>query len=112
MDCTRCNIWNSGVGATVPVDEYPTGAAPNGVSQLIGNVWEWVGTEFNILADDQTPIVGEMPMMGVRGAAFNTYFEGQASSTFRTGQIALGRTHNTGFRCALCLEDAPSLTAS
>ena len=112
MDCTRCNIWNSGVGATVPVDEYPTGAAPNNVSQLIGNVWEWVGTEFNILADDHSPIVGEMPMMGVRGAAFDTYFESQASSTFRTGQIALGRTHNTGFRCALSLEDAPSLKGS
>lgn len=112
MDCTRCNIWNSGVGTTVPVDAYPTGAAPNNVAQLIGNVWEWVGTEFNILADDQSPIVGEMPMMGVRGAAFDTYFEAQASSTFRTGQISLGRTHNTGFRCALNLEDAPSLKVS
>ncbi len=107
MDCTRCNLWNSGVGTTVPVDEYPNGAAPNGVLQLIGNVWEWVGTEFNILADDQSPIVGEMPMLGVRGAAFDTYFEAQATSTFRSGQITLGRTHNTGFRCALDFSGMP-----
>jgi iron(II)-dependent oxidoreductase len=106
MDCTRCNLWNSGVGTTVPVGHYPDGVAPNGVYQLIGNVWEWAGTEFNVAADDGTPIVGEMPMMGVRGGAFDTYFEAQATSTFRSGQIALGRAHNIGFRCALDLTDA------
>lgn len=107
LECTRCNLWNSGVGTTVSVDEYPTGAAPNSALQLIGNVWEWVATEFNIQADDQSPIVGEMPMMGVRGGGFDTYFESQASSTFRSGQISLGRTHNTGFRLALDLHDMP-----
>ncbi len=106
LESTRCNLWNSGVGMTVPVDANPGGAAPNNVQQLIGNVWEWVSTEFNILADDATPIVGEMPMMGIRGGAFDTYFESQATSTFRSGQIALGRTHNIGFRCALDLDEA------
>jgi formylglycine-generating enzyme required for sulfatase activity len=104
MDWTRCNLWNCGVGTTIPVQEHPEGAAPNNAMQLIGNVWEWIGTEFHILADDESPVVGEMPMMGVRGGAFDTYFEGQATSTFRTGQISLGRTHNTGFRCAIDLD--------
>ncbi len=112
MDCTRCNLWNTGVGTTVPVDKYPDGAAPNGIIQMVGNVWEWVSTEFNILADDQTPVVGEMPMMGVRGGAFDTYFESQATSVFRSGQISLGRTHNTGLRCALDLKDVPLSAAS
>ena len=107
MDCTRCNLWNSGTGTTVAVDEFPEGAAPNGVTQLIGNVWEWVGTEFNIMSDDQTPIVGEMAMMSIRGGAFDTYFELQATSTFRTGATSLSRTHNTGFRCAADLEALP-----
>ncbi len=107
LECTRCNLWNCGAGTTVGVAEYTTGAAPNSALQLIGNVWEWVATEFDILADDQTPIVGEMPMMGVRGGAFDTYFEAQATSTFRSGQIALGRTHNTGFRLAIDLADMP-----
>ncbi|MEE9296104.1 MAG: formylglycine-generating enzyme family protein [Phycisphaerae bacterium] len=107
MDCTRCNLWNSGVGTTVGVDQFPDGAAPNGVLQLVGNVWEWVGTEFNILADDRTPIVGEMHMMSVRGGAFDTYFELQATSTFRTGSTSLSRTHNTGFRCAMDLDAMP-----
>ncbi len=104
MDWTRCNLWNAGRGTTVPVDEYTEGAGPNNVLQLIGNVWEWVGTEFNILADDHSPIVGEMPMMGVRGGAFDTYFEAQATSLFRSGQIALGRTHNIGFRCVIDID--------
>lgn len=106
MDCTRCNLWNSGVGTTVPITDYPEGAAPNGVKQLIGNVWEWAATEFNILADDGTPIVGEMPMMGIRGGAFDTYFEAQATATVRSGQISLGRAHNIGFRSALDLNAA------
>jgi len=107
MDCRRCNLWNSGVGTTAPVDAYPNGVAPNNVFQLIGNVWEWVSSDFNILDDESRPIVGEIPMKGVRGGAFDTYFESQATSVFRTGQISLARTYNLGMRCALSLSDAP-----
>ena len=46
LDVQRCNIWASGHGGTMPVDAYPNGAAPNGVQQLIGNVWEWTNSEF------------------------------------------------------------------
>ncbi len=109
MDCTRCNVWGTGIATTAPVDDYVGGAAPNCTQQLIGNIWEWVSTEFHIMSEDRTPIVGEMPMMGVRGGAFDTYFESQATSTFRTGQIALGRTHNVGVRCALDLDAVPSI---
>ncbi|MFQ5590795.1 MAG: formylglycine-generating enzyme family protein [Phycisphaerae bacterium] len=106
MDKTRCNVWSSRIGTTVPVDLYPEGAAPNQVLQLVGNVWEWTDTEYTTTDDDARPIVGEMPMHAIRGGAFDTYFETQASSQFRTGQIALARTYNTGFRCAMNLADA------
>ncbi|MFQ5413318.1 MAG: formylglycine-generating enzyme family protein [Phycisphaerae bacterium] len=106
MDNTRCNIWSSRHRGTVAVDEYPTGAAPNGVLQLIGNVWEWTDTDFSIVDEENQPIVGEMPMHVIRGASFDTYFETQATALFRTGQIALARSHNTGFRCAMDLEQA------
>ncbi len=106
MDKKRCNIWSSFRGATVPVSDYPNGAAPNHVLQLIGNIWEWTDTEFAVNDDFGRPVVGEMPMHVVRGGAFDTYFEVQATSHFRTGQIALARTHNTGFRCAMDLCDA------
>jgi formylglycine-generating enzyme required for sulfatase activity len=106
MDNSRCNIWSSRIRRTVPVDSYPQGAAPNHVLQLVGNVWEWTDSEYNIVDDQGRPIVGEMPMHVVRGGAFDTYFEAQATSDFRTGQIALARSYNTGFRCAMNLADA------
>ena len=106
MDNTRCNVWSSRHGTTVPVEEYANGSAPNQVRQLVGNVWEWADTEYTITDDLGRPIVGEMPMHVTRGWAFDTYFEIQATTYFRTGQIALARMHNTGFRCAMNLSEA------
>ncbi len=101
MDYERCNVWGSGRGRTTPVNDYASGVAPNGVHQLIGNVWEWMSSEFEITDSKGRPVVGEMPMKGVRGGAFDTYFDTQATASFRTGQILLARTHNLGFRCAV-----------
>ena len=41
MDRRRANLWGSGPGRTVDVDEFAEGASVGGVEQLIGNVWEW-----------------------------------------------------------------------
>jgi len=106
MDRDRCNIWSSGVGATVPVDAYPGGAAPNGVLQLVGNVWEWTDADLTLTTETGAPIIAEMDLKVTRGGAYDTYFESQASGLFRTGHIALARTHNVGFRCAMSLDDA------
>lgn len=106
MDNTRCNIWSSRRRGTVHVSDYENGVAPNQIVQLVGNVWEWVDTEFNVSDDEGRAIIGEMPMQVVRGGAFDTYFETQATASFRTGQLALVRTHNTGFRCAMDLQEA------
>jgi len=103
LDTTRCNIWASGVGRTVPVTEYESGAAPNGVRQLIGNVWEWTASDFSVVDAEGNPVVGDMLMKSIRGGAFDTYFPAQATSCFRTGLAALARTHNVGFRAALDL---------
>ena len=112
MDKNRCNIWPSRQGSTVPVSDYPSGSAPNHVLQLIGNVWEWTDTEYAVNDDRNRPVVGEMPMHVVRGGAFDTYFEAQATSHFRTGQISLARAHNTGFRCAMDLSEASWINGS
>lgn len=101
MDYQRCNIWGTARGRVAPVDAFPEGAAPNGVRQLIGNIWEWTVSSFEFTDAEGRPIIGEMPLKAIRGGAFDTYFDAQATSNFRTGQIILGRTHNVGFRCAL-----------
>lgn len=106
LDADRCNIWASRLGQTVPVDSYPNGASPNHVLQLVGNVWEWTDSEHDVTDDEGRQIIAEMPMAAIRGGAFDTYFETQTTSQFRTGQITLARAHNLGFRCALDLSQA------
>lgn len=105
LDKTRCNIWATGVATTVPVEQFEEGAAPNGVRQLVGNVWEWTSSDFEVTDEDGRPVVGDMLMKSIRGGAFDTYFPSQATSCFRTGLACLVRANNTGFRCALDLLD-------
>lgn len=101
LDINKCNIWSSGVGQTVPVDEYEDGAAPNGVVQLVGNVWEWVNGIYDVGDGGGGRVVGDMVLQSIRGGAYDTYFASQATSTFRTGLVGLARVHNVGFRCAM-----------
>lgn len=98
----RANLWNGGAGEIVPVSEYPNGCTPNGIFQLIGNVWEWTADAY------YGPRVGngyqihlEQPMAEIRGGAFDTYFPIQSTLQFRTGQPYFYRGANVGFRCCL-----------
>ena len=106
FDTQRCNVWASRVGRTAQVDAYPDGAAPNGVLQLIGNVWEWTSSDLNLVNDEGGVIVGDMRMSAVRGGAFDTYFHAQATSIFRTGLMNMARAGNVGFRCGLSLAES------
>lgn len=105
LDTRRCNIWASGIGRTVAVQEYPDGASPNQVFQLVGNVWEWTACEFDIKGDNGGKIISDMRLTSIRGGAFDTYFPMQATGTFRTGLVSLARPHNVGFRCAFELSE-------
>ena len=86
----------------MPVEEYYSGCTPNGVYQLIGNVWEWTSALFDC---DDAPngdrVLTEFPLAEVRGGAFNTYFASQANAQFRTGQSLMFRGDNVGFRCCV-----------
>ncbi|MBA3871120.1 MAG: SUMF1/EgtB/PvdO family nonheme iron enzyme, partial [Anaerolineae bacterium] len=41
FDTRRCNSLETKIGRTTPVTEFPTGASPYGVMDIIGNVSEW-----------------------------------------------------------------------
>ncbi len=105
MDRLRANLWGSGPGRVVPVDEFQSGVSSGGVYQLIGNVWEWTNSNFGCGGDPRTDLILHVPMKSIRGGAFNTYFDHQAACQFQSGEIPVSRKYNIGFRCALSLCD-------
>ena len=101
IDRRRANLWSSGTGCSVAVDQYAEGTSAGGCSQLCGNVWEWLKTDFhpeNYLPGD---VVLPDPMKSLRGGAFDTYLESQSENQFASGDVPLARKRNIGFRCAL-----------
>ena len=40
-------------------------------------------------------------LKSIRGGAFDTYFDNQATCQFESGEYPLSRRHNIGFRCAI-----------
>ena len=110
MDRSRANLWGSGANGIVPVDQFAKGVSVGGVYQLIGNVWEWTSGNFravNLDPDDRhaDEIMPAVPMKNIRGGAFDTYFDNQATCQFRSGENPLHRRHNVGFRCAVGIRD-------
>ncbi|NQU21671.1 MAG: formylglycine-generating enzyme family protein [Candidatus Nealsonbacteria bacterium] len=97
----RANLWSVGVGGIVSVDEFPKGVSVGGVYQLIGNVWEWTAGAYRSEDHPNEDVVLPIPMKNIRGGAFDTYFDNQATCQFQSGENPLGRRHNIGFRCAV-----------
>ncbi len=106
MDRARANLWGSGPGHVVPIDQFPGGISVGGVHQLIGNVWEWTSDTFTLDGDpDEIDQAALATFKSIRGGAFDTYLDSQASCHFRSGERALARKHNIGFRTAIGLGD-------
>ena len=110
FDPERTNLWTSGIGKTVPVDAYPTGATPNGIFQMTGNVWEWLADPLETIpCAEGTTFLPWKPMPRIIGGAYNTYFASEATCHFITGQAELNRLDNIGFRCAVSLDQLRTL---
>ena len=106
MDRARANLWGSGPGRTVAVDEFSGGVSVGGVQQLIGNVWEWTVDPLVLEEDPHEPTGGvPLKMKSLRGGAFDTYLDCQATCHFQSGDDVLARKHNIGFRTAISLCD-------
>jgi len=85
----------------VPVDAFSQGVSVGGVYQLIGNVWEWTRGDLSVGDAPHRDLVLEVPMKSIRGGAFDTYFDNQATCQFQSGDVAMARKRNIGFRCAV-----------
>ena len=110
LDPNRANLWAAGLGRTCDVAAFESGVSVGGVYGLIGNVWEWTSTEFGRLPGRRAGTrVGQFQLdaslKSLRGGAFDTYFDNQATCHFQSADDPLARKHNVGFRTALSLCD-------
>ena len=107
---SHANIWSHERCDTIVVNALDEGNTPNGVRQLIGNVWEWIDTQYHPAREGSVKVILPEAMAEVRGGAFDTYFASQASCQFRTGQPILDRPNNVGFRCCVSPNELHSPT--
>jgi iron(II)-dependent oxidoreductase len=89
-----------------PVGAYPQGASAYGVTQLLGDVWEWTSTEFTGYPGfavfpyaEYSEVFFGSDYKVLRGASWATA-EQVARTTFRNWDYPIRRQIFAGFRCA------------
>jgi formylglycine-generating enzyme required for sulfatase activity/tRNA A-37 threonylcarbamoyl transferase component Bud32 len=83
-----------------PIGSYPEGRTPEGVYDLIGNVWEWTSSPFKPYADQAAQSTG---LYVIRGGGFSASLQ-YATGTYRAGydpQTDRTNLAGTGFRCVM-----------
>lgn len=100
MDNEKANLWRSGVGRTTAVQDFAEGVSVGGIHQMVGNVWEWTDSNFQLWIDGAQAEL-EQPLKSLRGASFDTYFDCHADCQAQSADSPLARKHNVGFRCAI-----------
>jgi iron(II)-dependent oxidoreductase len=95
-----------------PVGAYPAGASPLGVHQLIGDVWEWVDSEFAGYPGftafpyrEYSEVFFGPDYRVLRGGSFGTD-PAACRGTFRNWDYPIRRQIFAGFRCARDLAPA------
>ncbi len=97
---------DDGFATTAPVGSFPKGNSPFGLSDVVGNVWEWVG-------DWYAPYAGEAATNPtgaatgtervLRGGAWNGSDVAWVRPTYRFKASPALRSHGIGVRCAKTL---------
>jgi formylglycine-generating enzyme required for sulfatase activity/tRNA A-37 threonylcarbamoyl transferase component Bud32 len=102
------NTWDAAAanvsapeGAVVAAGSYPRGRTPEGIDDMIGNVWEWTSSAYRSYRDTSSSRVADT--LVIRGGAVNSESR-VATATFRapaSSDAARDQLDKTGFRCAM-----------
>lgn len=101
-DPSAANTQSAARNQPAPVGSYPRGATPEGVHDMVGNVWEWTMTPMSGYPGHPVPDSMKRYYV-IRGGAFNTA-DSLATATYRgylSPQTAPADLSFTGFRCAM-----------
>jgi hypothetical protein len=95
---------DDGFANTAPVGSFPDGRSRYGLSDVVGNVWEWTGDLYaqytkDAQKDPTGPKSGDEGRVA-RGGAWNGGDPSWVRPTFRFHFAPENRSYGVGFRCA------------
>ena len=102
FDKSRANTAVQGSSGPIAVGSYPAGATPEGVQDMIGNVWEWTSSPMSAYPGAPAMPDSMSQFRVIRGGAYNTG-ESIATGWFRGYNRPSTNPEDlkyTGFRCA------------
>lgn len=82
----KCNVRESGIRNTTPVDRYHSGVSPYGIYDMCGNTWEWLATPTT------------SGRYELKGSAFTSPFYRCSPQTWNDAALDM-LDDDTGFRC-------------
>lgn len=99
----RCNSKEAGIGGTTPVDHYsPEGDSPDGVGDVVGNVWEWTANLYRpypYRAGDGREALEATGWRVLRGGSWHNDLTIVRCAARLDGDFLF--FNNVGFRCAV-----------
>ncbi|PNY38793.1 hypothetical protein C2E31_02505 [Rhodopirellula baltica] len=69
FDPSFANTWASGNHCIASVHDFPKGSTPDGIRQMVGNVWEWINTQYLLAATEEITVHMQDSMAEIRGGA-------------------------------------------
>jgi formylglycine-generating enzyme required for sulfatase activity len=114
-DPARCNNKETGPGSTTPVGQYPEGDSPYGVSEMVGQVWEWCSSKYGGSGtqpqfgypynpdDGREDLEGDETRILRGGSWYNDAPAGVCRCGYRRGAYPGDGGSDRGFRCVRTL---------